>query len=200
MTVYNGGITIKNDAGTNVLSADVDGNLSLTGNINASSGTIGGMNITTNSITSSNGNLSLTSSGGLVAKSATIYGSISNPFYYYHATGGTYSAPLGTSFNLYIRHDTSVGTQIVMLPTSSSYDGAVVNLILRISAGSSRSFTIVPADGNVFLDSNASAIVLNAPSSGELAVYYRFRYVYALNNSGKSGWFLESSKTLSAFQ
>lgn len=56
LTVYDGGIKIKNNAGTDVLSADVNGNLSLTGNINATSGTFTGtVNATT--LTGNNGTI-----------------------------------------------------------------------------------------------------------------------------------------------
>jgi len=65
LTVYDGGIRIKNNAGTDVLSADANGNLSITGNINATSGsflgTVNATSFTGNSGTI--GNFSISANG-----------------------------------------------------------------------------------------------------------------------------------------
>lgn len=63
----NGGLIIKNNSGTTVFSADVNGNLEITGKITSTSGAIGGWTIGSNYLQSADGKTGISATGKLSA-------------------------------------------------------------------------------------------------------------------------------------
>lgn len=69
-----GAITAQYINGLNITAKNLASDSVVSNKLNATSGTIGGLNLSSNSISSSNGNFSVTSAGALTAKSGTIGG------------------------------------------------------------------------------------------------------------------------------
>ncbi|MCD8371801.1 MAG: tail fiber domain-containing protein [Clostridia bacterium] len=107
--VYIGADGIGLGSGTFYVTSDGElhaANTNLTGEINATSGTIGGLNIGDNGISSESGAFSVTSKGDLTAKSATLgkftLGTRSTTFSYSDALYITYSVTTGGTFTTII--------------------------------------------------------------------------------------------------
>lgn len=167
---------------------------SFTGTVNANSGTftnvdiqsgnIGGLTLASNSIKSSNGNFSVTSSGKLTATDATITGNIT-------ATSGSFTGAI-TATSLTLGSGVSIGASKVSGLSSVATSGSYNDLDDKPEIPNTTYY--IKKDGTVGFEPSEGATGFKVSSNGLLQASNAIIYGKIVASSGKIGGFEVSTQ------